>query len=92
MKQLELFTEGLKDINQSLELNPTYFKALRARGRIYVGLRLYESAIENFEAALQNTVILSVDANEVEELRVELENTEIRAAREVKDYYEILGE
>jgi len=82
------------DINQSLELNPTYFKALRARGRIYVGLGLYKSAIEDFKTALVNYVISSVEAIEVEALRVELENTEQRAAREadnMKDYYKILG-
>lgn len=94
MKQLGLFSEGLKDVNQSLELNPRYFKALRARGRIYIGLELYTSAIRDFRAALECDV-LKVDPIDVRTLRVELKDTELMAEKEankVRDYYEILGE
>ena len=76
--QLRLFPEGLKDINQSLELNPRYFKALCAHGRIYIGLKLYKSAIRDFKAALECD-ILSIDPIDVWVLRVELEDMELLA-------------
>jgi len=75
----------------SLKLNPNYFKALRARARIYVGLGLLESAIEDFKASIQHSALNVKDS---EELRAELEKTEHIAFKErsqVKDYYKILG-
>ena len=89
-----LFSEGLTAINQSLKLNPSYFKGFRARGRIYVGLELYESAVEDFLRAF-GCNLSNVDALELEALIAEMGNVGLMAEREAdkeKDYYKILGE
>ena len=94
MKQLGLFSQGLRTINQSLKLNPSYFKAFRARGRIYVELELYESAIEDFTTAL-GCHLSNADASDVQALILEIRNMELKAEREAvkgRDYYKILGE
>lgn len=90
--QLGQFSEGLSDINGTLGLDPSYFKAFLVRGRIYVGLELYESAAQDFKVALEHSV--SLEPADVRALKDELDKAEEMVARErnqVKDYYKILG-
>ncbi|KAI0964681.1 hypothetical protein AcW1_001447 [Taiwanofungus camphoratus] len=90
--KLGQFSEGLSDINGTLGLDPSYFKAFLVRGRIYVGLELYESAAQDFKVALEHSV--SLEPADVRALKDELDKAEEMVARErnqVKDYYKILG-
>ncbi|KAH9942881.1 DnaJ-domain-containing protein [Amylocystis lapponica] len=91
--KLKQLSEGLKDIDSALNLKPQYFKALRTRARIYVGLELYESAVDDFTAALQHGTA-EMSASDVDALKAELSRTEQAAVLErnkEKDYYKILG-
>ncbi|KAL6307565.1 DnaJ-domain-containing protein [Sparassis latifolia] len=91
--KIKLYAEGLKDVNTALALDPSYFKAYCARGRIYVGLELYESAVEDFKSALEHGAAL-LNATDARTLKEELECAERDAERERKkdkDYYKILG-
>jgi DnaJ homolog subfamily C member 7 len=73
----------------SLELNPTYFKALRARGQIFATLELYEPATEDFTHALEHGMQM-MSAFEQCELKDELEEVKLERDKG-KDYYKILG-
>ena len=92
--QMGKLSEGLKDINMSLELRPAYFKALLCRARIMLGMELYEPAADNFRLALEHgrTVMTPSDVKAVE---AELRNVELLAEKErskEQDYYAVLGE
>jgi DnaJ family protein C protein 7 len=91
--QLTQFPESLKEINQSLKLNPNYFKALLARARIYVGLQLHESAMEDFQAALEHGTS-KMNPKDLLGVQAELEvvkQTALQERKKKKDYYKILG-
>ncbi|EMD33210.1 hypothetical protein CERSUDRAFT_160798 [Gelatoporia subvermispora B] len=93
MLKLGRFEEGLKDADVALTLSPLYFKALRTRARLYVGLELYEKAVEDFQAAMQQTSI-KLTASDLDELVTELASAEQKAKEaqeKLKDYYNILG-
>jgi DnaJ family protein C protein 7 len=51
--QLKKTDEALTDCTDCLELNPSYFKALRTRGRIHLSLEAWEDAIRDFKAAYE---------------------------------------
>ncbi|KZT63563.1 DnaJ-domain-containing protein, partial [Daedalea quercina L-15889] len=85
--------DALKDANAAEKRDPDNVKIVVTRARIYVGLELFDSAIQEFKAALQADAskLSAVDRRTVQG---ELDNVEERAMRErtkVKDYYEILG-
>lgn len=83
--------DALADINTSLELHPTSFKALRSRGRINVHLEQYEAAIRDFHSALETAASEGATAD-VRTLRTELHAAEVDLKRsKTKDYYKILG-
>ena len=92
--QMGRLSEGLKDINMSLELRPAYFKALLCRARIMLGMDLYETAADNFRSALEHgrTTMTPSDVKAVE---AELRDVELLAEKErskEQDYYAVLGE
>ncbi|KAH9916539.1 uncharacterized protein B0H18DRAFT_1215066 [Fomitopsis serialis] len=86
-------TDALKDVNAAGKLDPDNVKITVTRGRIYVGLELFESAVQEFKAALQ------ADATQLGvadrwTVQSELDDAEQRGAQEgnkMKDWYEILG-
>lgn len=85
--------EALVDIDASLALFPTSFKALRTRARIYLHLEKYDSAIADFKSAIQQakTEGNSTD-NDIRALQGELKKAEAALKRsKTKDYYKILG-
>jgi len=85
--------DALKDANAAGKLDPDNVKIVVTRGRIYVGLELFESAVQEFKAALQADATM-LGATDRRTMQSELDDAEQRAAREkskVKDWYEILG-
>ncbi|KAI0744004.1 hypothetical protein C8Q80DRAFT_1220772 [Daedaleopsis nitida] len=92
-QKLRKFTEGLKDIDESLKLHPKYFKAHLCRARIMIGLEMYETAAEEFRSALElgQGTIKPTDVCGIE---LELEYAETCAMRErsrEQDHYSVLG-
>ncbi|TEB25225.1 hypothetical protein FA13DRAFT_1714051 [Coprinellus micaceus] len=76
--------DALQDCDESLELQPHSFKALRTRARIYIGLEKYDAAVADFKSAIK-------EAN-VRALKAELKKAELDLKRsKTKDYYKILG-
>ncbi|KAI0727694.1 hypothetical protein C8Q72DRAFT_921987 [Fomitopsis betulina] len=84
--------DALKDVNAAGRLDPDNVKICITRARIYVGLELFDSAIQEFKAALEaDTSKLAAGDRRI--VQGELEEIEQRSAKErlkVKDYYEIL--
>ncbi|RPD53197.1 DnaJ-domain-containing protein [Lentinus tigrinus ALCF2SS1-6] len=92
-QKLGSFAEGLKDINESLKLRGTYFKAFLCRARLLVGLELYETAAEDFRAALERGRTVMSEA-EVRKVEAELDHAERFAVKErqkEQDHYVVLG-
>lgn len=50
--KLDNIKEALKDCTKAIELDPNYTKAHIRRGKVYVLLENFESAIQDFEKAL----------------------------------------
>lgn len=68
-------------------------KIFITRARIYVGLELFDSAIQEFKAALQADAS-KLAAGDRRTVQGELDDVEQLAAKDrlkVKNYYEILG-
>ena len=66
---------------------------MRLRARIYVGLELYESAVEDYNAALECGKS-TLNASDIRATRDELLDAEEMAAQEranKKDFYTVLG-
>lgn len=92
--QVHKFAEGMKDINEFLQLRPTYFEAFLCRARIMVGLELFETAAEDFRAALEHGKVL-LNGAEKRGIEAELEDAEQRARLQKdkeEDHYATLGE
>ena len=91
--QAHRFSDGLKDIDESLKARPTYFKALLCRARIMVGLKLFETAAEDFRAVLEHGRG-SMSAAGVRDVEGELRDAERLAEEErgkEQDFYAVLG-
>lgn len=90
--QLKLYQEALQNINTTLEINPNYFKALRARARIYVGLELFERAVEEFADAIRHCPP-NIDPAYLMEVRQEMTEVEKTSRKQEteRDHYRILG-
>ncbi|KAM5533196.1 hypothetical protein V8D89_013152 [Ganoderma adspersum] len=87
------FAEGLKDVNQSLQLRPDYYKAFLCRARIMVGLELFETAAEDFRATLEHGKVL-MNGKAKRGIKAELEDAEWRAkvgGSKAQDHYATLG-
>ncbi|KAG2042760.1 hypothetical protein BDR03DRAFT_990382 [Suillus americanus] len=88
--KLDKYEEALLDIEASLALYPTSFKALRTRARINLHLEKYDAAIVDFRASMEQAELEGVDAD-VRALRSELKKAEAALKRsKTKDYYHIL--
>lgn len=90
---MERYAEALQDIDTSLKYKPNYFKALRTRARIYVGLELFDPAVEDFSAAVEYGSA-HMSEEDLSNLKEEMESTEkqaIQHRQKEKDYYKILG-
>ncbi|KAI0694981.1 hypothetical protein C8T65DRAFT_744195 [Cerioporus squamosus] len=91
--KLGSFAEGLKDVNASLKLHGTYFKAFLCRARLMVGLELYETAAEDLRAALEHGKS-AMSASDLQKVQAELEDAERLAVKErgkEQDHYAVLG-
>ena len=89
--KLGRYEDALADTEASLELNATSFKALRTRARINLHLEKFDTAIADFNAAIEQAGFENCDAD-VRALRAELKKAEIALKRsKTKDYYKILG-
>ncbi|KAI1795548.1 DnaJ-domain-containing protein [Ganoderma leucocontextum] len=87
------FADGLKDVNESLQLCPADYKAFLCRARIMVGLELFETAAEDFRATLEHGEA-SLNSADKRGIEAELEEAERRAKVEgskQQDHYVILG-
>lgn len=92
--QMGKFAEGLKDINESLQLLPTDHRSFLCRARIMVGLELFEAAAEDFMTALEYGEAM-FSAKNKRKIEAELEDAEWRAKPETsiqQDHYATLGE
>lgn len=79
-------------MNAAGKLDPENVKIVITRARIYVGLELFDTAIQEFKSALAEASKLAAGDRQI--VQGELDDVEQRAAKErlkVKDYYEILG-
>ncbi|KAH9929591.1 DnaJ-domain-containing protein [Epithele typhae] len=85
------FSSGLKDVNESLELRPAYFKALLCRARIHVGLELYESAIQDFEVSLDLGKTAMSPADKITVKTELLAAAQAKEREVVQDHYTTLG-
>ncbi|KAK0506413.1 hypothetical protein EDD18DRAFT_1455739 [Armillaria luteobubalina] len=91
--KLERYDEALVDIEESLELMSTSFKAYRTRARIHLHLDSYDKAIADFKSAIQQAQSdgNSTDAD-IRALKAELKKAEAALKQsKTKDYYKILG-
>ena len=86
--QLKRFDEALLEINSSLYLAESSFKALRTRARINMDLEKYEEAVRDFRAAEEN----AETPQDRKAVMSELKKAEAALKRsKTKDYYKILG-
>ena len=84
----------MKDINESLQLRPTYFEGFLCRARVMVCLEMFETAAEDFRAALEHGKVL-LNGAEKREIEAELEDAEQQARLQKdkeEDHYATLGE
>ncbi|KAK0207969.1 hypothetical protein DFS33DRAFT_397101 [Desarmillaria ectypa] len=91
--KLKRYDEALVDIEESLELVSTSFKAFRTQARIHLHLESYDNAVADFKSAIQQAQSdgNSTDAD-VRALKAELKKAEVALKRsKTKDYYKILG-
>lgn len=80
----------MKDIELCLKLHPGFWKALRTRARIRLGLEEYETAIEDFKSALEASMV-EASTQEQKALEKEIRLAEVQLKRSKgKDYYKIL--
>ncbi|KAF5340998.1 hypothetical protein D9611_006095 [Ephemerocybe angulata] len=91
--KMALYEDALADVDQSLELFPHSFKALRTRARCNLNLEKYESAISDFKSAIQEASAEGTASDaDVRALKQELKKAEVDFKRsKTKDYYKILG-
>lgn len=79
------------DTNESIDLNPESYKALRTRARIYEKQELFEEAVSDFKSAIEKAQHSGATTDE-RSLRTELRKAEVLLKRsKSKDYYKILG-
>ncbi|KAJ1306487.1 hypothetical protein OPQ81_007490 [Rhizoctonia solani] len=89
LKQLE---PALEDTNESLALNPDWYKALRTRARIHLELEHYEDAVRDFKAAQEAAEGDGAAGGEVRSIAEEVKKAEVLLKRsKSKDYYKILN-
>lgn len=82
-------TSALDDATSALHISPTYFKALRTKGRVQVAQGHYEEAIGTFKSALQAAADGSL--SDRKSLAEEVAATEAAMAkRSSLTHYEIL--
>ncbi|OSD00025.1 protein prenylyltransferase [Trametes coccinea BRFM310] len=89
--KLERWDDALADVEVSLELDSTSFKAARTRARIFVHMEKFEAAISDFKSAIEQAELEGSDAD-VRALKAELKKAEVALKQsKTKDYYKILG-
>ncbi|TFY58415.1 hypothetical protein EVJ58_g6435 [Rhodofomes roseus] len=84
--------DALKDVNAAGKLDPHNVKIIVTRGRIFIGLKLFESAIQEFKAALQAdaTKLSAADRLTVQSELGDAEQHAVLERNKIKDWYEIL--
>jgi DnaJ family protein C protein 7 len=88
---MDRHSDALADIDASLALAPGAFKALRTRARLHLHAEKFDSAIADFNSALEQARMEGLDA-EVQALRADIRKAEVALKRsKTKDYYKILG-
>jgi tetratricopeptide (TPR) repeat protein len=89
--QLERHDDALADIDASLALAPTSWKAQRTRARLHMHFEKFESAIQDFRAAAEQAEFEGADGD-ARALKAEVRKAEAALKRsKTKDYYKILG-
>jgi DnaJ homolog subfamily C member 7 len=89
--KLNRHADALRDIDASLILHPSSFKALRTRARLHLHDEKYDSAIADFKSALEQAEFEGADGD-VKALKAEIRKAEVALKRsKTKDYYKILG-
>lgn len=93
MYKLGRYDDALQDVDESLELAPHSFKALRTRARIHIGLEKYDAAVADFKSAIKEASSEGTASDaDVRALKTELKKAELDLKRsKTKDYYKILG-
>ncbi|TFY78663.1 hypothetical protein EWM64_g5352 [Hericium alpestre] len=88
--KLGLHKEAKIDINTSLELNPSSYKALRIRGSIHMHNEDYEAAVEDFSNAIEEADSESAK-HSIKLLLHEADDLLDAQRNQKKDHYTILG-
>ena len=84
-QKLNKNTEALRDSNQSIKLNPFYARGYVKRGNVYMELKMYEDARNDFQKAKE------IDPS-VKDIEGYLNDAKKQAEKARKrDYYAILG-
>ncbi|KAF7967739.1 hypothetical protein HWV62_33262 [Athelia sp. TMB] len=92
--KMGLNDEAIADTTASLALAPASFKALRTRARAHLALEAFQSAVNDFRAALEaaQAPASACTPADVAAIRSELKKAEVSLKRAAtKDYYKILG-
>ena len=94
-QKLEKYNAALSDATQSIKLNPRYARAYAKRANIYLLLKNYKSAFEDFEKAKKIDPSLPGFENHLQDLNkkcIEMENElNLEKARKQKLYQEIIS-
>ncbi|KAI5479814.1 DnaJ family protein [Pseudohyphozyma bogoriensis] len=81
--------KALADCDACLEINPSYFKALRTRARVHLSSEDFEAAMRDFKQAYELAPAGSADETS---LKRELKDAEVKLKKsKMKDHYKTLG-
>ncbi|GAA5904248.1 uncharacterized protein JCM6883_006424 [Sporobolomyces salmoneus] len=87
--RLKDYPSAIQDCTICLDLNSSYFKALRTRARAYLAQEEYEDAVRDFKAAFE---LAPSGSNDESMLKKEVREAEQKLKRsKMKDHYKILG-
>ena len=87
--QLKKTTEALADCDACLAVAPTYFKALRTRGRIHLSTEDFEAAVRDLKQAYE---LAPTGSNDEASLSREVKDAEVKLKKsKMKDHYKTLG-
>ncbi|MCQ2816491.1 MAG: DnaJ domain-containing protein [archaeon] len=84
-KKQDKLMEALKDVNLALKLNPNYVSGYLRRGNVYMAMKMYDDAKDDFT----KVKTLQPNNTEVDNLIKQAVNSTSKARK--RDYYQILG-
>jgi len=87
--KLKKYDDALADCDACLEINSSYFKALRTRARVHLANEDWEAAVRDFKAAYE---LAPAGSNDEAGLKREVQEAEGALKRsKLKDHYKTLG-